>query len=264
MMITPAPTLRDLQHAVMRSIVAGDDAEAVAHVVASGLDASRRLAVYRNTFESVLIHALRLTYPVVHRLVADDCFDAAARRFVHDAPPRCANLDDYGDGFAEFLARFAPIAELAYLPDVARLEWAVSRSLHAPEVEPLDLARLVGLTEYEQARLRFTPRPSAMLVQADHPVDTIWRAVLAQDDTTLAAIDPSSEPVWLLVHRAELGIDVLRLSEAAWRFTAALFSGSVLHAALASFPSVDAQAALANHLAHGTFVGFAVDDPPIT
>ena len=260
-MITPAPPLRALQHAVMRSIVGGDDAEAVAHVMADGLDASRRLAIYRNTFESVLIRALRLTYPAVHRLVAGDCFDAAARRFAHDAPPRQANLDDYGGGFAEFLTRFAPTAALAYLPDVARLEWAVSRSLHAPEVQPLDLARLAGLTEHEQARLRFTPHASATLVQADHPVDTLWRAVLAQDDTTLAAIDPSSEPVWLLVHRAKPGIDVLRLSEAAWRFTAALFSGSVLHAALASFPSVDAQATLANHLAHGRFVEFTVESP---
>ena len=259
-MNAPAPSLLELQRAVYRSVVARDDADASSYIVADGIEPAARLGIYRNTFASVLANALRLSYPAVHRLVAAECFEGAARLFLQEQPPRCANLDDYGAGFPEFLARFAPVAALAYLPDVARLEWAVSRALHAEDAEPLDVTRLAALAEDEQARVRFAPHPSAGLVRADHPADGIWRAVLAQDDAALAAIDPASGPVWLLVHRAETGVEVNRLSERAWRFTAALFARCPLYSALDEAPCAEEQALLAEHLGAGRFIGFSLAD----
>ena len=259
-MDTPAPTLLELQHAVHHSVVGHDDAEAAAYVVAGGIDPAARLGIYRNTFASVLTNALRLSYPAVQRLVAAECFEGAARLFMEEQPPQSANLDDYGAGFPDFLARVPPVAALSYLPDVARLEWAVSRALHAPDVPPLDLDRLAALSEDERARVCFAPHPSAGLLHADHPADSIWRAVLTQDDAALATIDPASGPVWLLVHRAEDGVEVTRLSEAAWRFTEALFAGRPLHSALEGASSGDAQVLLAEHLAAGRLVDFGFAD----
>ncbi len=241
-----------------RSIVALDDAEAGGHVVAEGIEPAARLGIYRNTFASVLINALRLSYPAVHRLVAAECFEGAARLFIEEQPPQCANLDDYGAGFADFLTRFPPVAALAYLSGVARLEWAVNRALHAQDAEPLDIARLAALTEEEQARVRFAPHPGLGLVRADYPADAIWRAVLNQDDAALASIDLASGPVWLLVHRAEAGVDVSRLSEGAWCFTAALLAGHPLHRALEEACCTDAHAVLAEHLSAGRFAGFSL------
>jgi hypothetical protein len=256
----PAPSLFELQHAVYRSVVARDDAAAAPCIIADGIDPAARLGIYRNTFASVLTNALRLSYPAVHRLVAGECFDGAARLFMEEQPPQCANLDDYGAGFPEFLARFPPVAALTYLPGVARLEWAVNRALHAEDAEPLDIARLAALTEDEQARVRFAPDPSARLVRADHPADSIWRAVLAQDDAALAAIDPAAGPVWLLVRCAETGVEVSRLSECAWRFTAALLAGRPLYSALEVAPCPEIQALLAEHLPAGLFIGFSLAD----
>jgi hypothetical protein len=249
---------------VYRSVVGRDDAEAAAYIVADGIDPAARLGIYRNTFASVLTNALKLSYPAVHRLVAAECFDGAARFFMEEQPPHYANLDDYGAGFPEFLARFDPVAALAYLPDVARLEWAVARALHAPDAEPLDIGRLAALTEDEQAHVRFAPHPAVALMRADHPADSIWRAVLAQDDAALAAIDPASGPVWLLVQRTESGVEATRLSEAAWRFTEALFAGRPLHSALEDAPGAEAHVLLAEHLAAGRFAGFAVSDTAVS
>ena len=255
-MNTSLPALLDVQRALCRSVVARDDGEVRAYAVAGGIDPARRLAIYRNNFSAVLTNALRRSYPAVHRLVGDDCFDGTARAFIEDQPPQRANLDDYGAGFAEFLAQFPPVAALGYLPEVARIEWAVVHALHAPDAVPLDLARLAALTSDEQARVRFAPHPSAAMLHAVHPADAIWRAVLMQDEAALAAVDPASGAVWLLVHRAESGVDVRRLSEDAWRFTAALFAGRPLHAALEEAPCADAQAVLAEHLAAGRLVEF--------
>jgi len=254
----PAPSLLELQRAVLRSVVARDDAKAGAHVVADGIEPAARLGIYRNTFASVLTNALRLSYPAVHRLVAAECFEGTARLFMEEQPPQCANLDEYGTGFAEFLARFPPVAALAYLPGVARLEWAVNRALHAEDAEPLNVARLAALTEDEQARVRLAPHPGVGLVRADYPADAIWRAVLDEDDAALASIDLASGPVWLLVHRAETGVEVSRFTEGAWWFSAALFAGRPLHEAVAEARCTDSHAVLAEHLAAGRFAGFSL------
>lgn len=256
----PSPSLLELQRAMRLSLVRREDRDAAAHVLADGIDSAARLGVYRNTFASVLTRALRLTYPAVERLVGVEFFEGAVRAFIEEQPPRSACLDDCGADFADFLACFAPAASLEYLPDVAQLEWAVNRALHAEDVAPLAIARLAALNEDEQARVRFAPHPSASLVRADHPADSIWRAVLAQDDAALAAIDPISGPVWLLVHRAETGVEVSRLSEWAWRFTAVLFSGRPMPSALEEAPCAEAQALLAEHLAAGRFAEFSLAD----
>src|SRR5262249_14119357 len=247
--------LLELQRAMHRSLSA-HDAAAAACIVNDGIDPVARLGIYRNTFASVLTNALRLSYPSVQRLVGVECFEGVARLFIEAEPPRSANLDDYGVGFAEFLSGFDAIARLAYLPDVARLEWTVNRALHAADVASLDINRLGTLKKDEQARVCFTPHPSSKLLRLDHPADAIWRAVLAGDDAALAAIDPASGPVWLLVHRAEEGIEVSRLSEGAWRFTESLFAGRPLHSALEDARCADAQFLLAEHLAAGRLVDF--------
>jgi hypothetical protein len=253
----PVPTLLELQHAVCRAIVAGEDHDAAMHVVADGIDPAARLNVYRNTFLASLTAALRLSYPAVHRLVGDAFFAGAAQVFIAERPPRSACLDEYGADFAEFLARFAPAASVPYLADVARLEWAVNWAAHAPDAEPLDVARLAESRLDEPARICFVPHPSVGLVRTDYPADAIWRAVLDRDDAALSAIDLAAGPRWLLVERAATGIEVHRISEPEWRFMAALCAGRPLEVALDSSPGIDAPQLLASHLASGRFIAFA-------
>ena len=130
------PTLLETQRAMRASLVDSDDAAAAA-MLAADVNADR-LNIYRNTFITGVTKALRLTYPAVHRLVGADFFEGAAAQFIAQHPPRTAYLDEYGVEFPDFLQNFQPAASLVYLADVARLEWAVSRAIHAADVEPLD------------------------------------------------------------------------------------------------------------------------------
>jgi len=251
------PSLREVQRAMRASLVERDDSAAVACILGDGFAPQERLSVYRNTFVSNLANALRLSFPVVHRLVGAEFFDAAARIIAHERPPSTPYLDEYGSEFSDFIARFPPAGSLVYLPDVARLEWAVTRALHAPDVEPLDPARLMEIAQGDHDRVRFVAHPSVSLVKADYPVDAIWRSVLAQDDAALADIDLAGGPVWLLVQRLATGVDAERIDEQAWRFAAALFAGQGLGQALGTTNSIDAPALLAQHIAEGRLVDFA-------
>jgi hypothetical protein len=253
----PTPSLREVQRALRASLVGSDVGVAGRYVVADGIAPEGRLSVYRNTYDGTLANALRLSYPAVHKLVGAEFLEGAARLFAHEHPPRTSCLDVYGADFADFLAAFAPAASLPYLPDVARLEWAVNCALHAPDTQPLDANRLATVNPGLHERLRFVVDPSVSLLVVEYPADAIWRAVLDGDDAALAAVDLADGPVRLLVQRLATGVEVVRIDELGYRITAALLAGQSLGMALASDPAA-AAAVLADHLTASRFVGFEI------
>ncbi len=253
--------LLEVQRAIYRSLVERNDGLAAGHIVADALAPAARLNIYRNTFIGNLTTALRLSYPTVHRLVGAAFFETAARLFIEAHPPRGTYLDEYGADFPDFLAQFEPAASLVYLPGVARLEWAVNRALHAPDAEPLDVSRLLAIVPADHGRIVFRPHPSVSLVHAEHPVDEIWRAVLAQDDAAMAAIDLGSGPVRLLVQRPTRDSSVIRLNEPEWRFMAELCASQPLQIAIDAVPDVEPALQLADHFAAGRFIDFELLDP---
>jgi hypothetical protein len=240
------PALRELQCAWGRSLLAG----------AAGPDAPDPLLldIYRNTSLGTLSNALSLSFPAVQRLVGAGFFDTAAQEFIRLNPPSSACLNDYGQQFPQFLAQFPHAAHLGYLADVARLEWAVSCALHAADAAPLDLAALAGLDTALMPSVRFVPHPSVTAMRLDTPADAIWRAVLAEDDAAMRAIDPEAGPVWLLIERCALGVQVRRMESGAWHFTQRLCAGEPLQSAL---EGEGLEAVLADHLASGRFIGVA-------
>jgi len=249
-------SLLELQLAMKAALLTGSDGVAEAAVVPNGIASAARLQVYRNNVISNLTGALRLTFPAVERLVGPDFFATAAARFVAAAPPRRANLYDWGDGFAGFLEAFAPAASLSYLADVARLEWALGRALHAPEAPTLDVQALARLTAEQQDTVRFRAHPSVSLLTLAHPAHRIWQAVLARDDAALRAIDPGCGGERLVVHRdATTGADVLHVSADGIRFAAALGAGVALPEALGGIEAGIAAVLLGDLLARGCFSG---------
>ncbi len=248
------PALLELQQALRAQLLG----EALPPDDASAL----RVAIYRNTCLSTLVNALRLSFPAVQRLVGAEFFEGAAREFIRHDPPSSAYLNDYGAGFPDFLRSFAPASALAYLGDVAQLEWAVNRALHAADVPSLELARLAALDEAALARGSFTSHPGLSLLRLEFPADAIWRAVLDQDDAAMAAIDLSAGPVHLLIERDASGVQLRRLNAARWQFSAGVCAGTPLHSMLEHGPDADVSAWLAEHLSLGRFIDFNLDAAP--
>jgi hypothetical protein len=264
-------TLLETQRAMRRELFeasSGSPEQLGAWCAGDATSAALLLGVYRNTCVSVLLQALRLSFPALQRLVGEDFFAAAARAYLDRELPTSACLDDFGATFPRFIAGYAPAASVSYLPAVAALEWAVNRALHAEDHLPLDPARLLGLDGSALPRVAFRAHPALSLLELDAPADEIWRAVIDQDEPAMAAIDLASAPVHLLVERdGEQLVQVLRLRPRAWRLTERLCAGVPLHAALeaaradtgaADAAALDAElnAALADHLLSGRFVDF--------
>ncbi len=260
------PTLLELQRSISKAILTRESDEAAYVFVGDGLIPDERLNIYRNTFLASLTSALRISYPAVYRLVGAEFFDGAAQCFIEDEPPQSADLYLYGAGFADFLARFSPAASLAYLPDVARLEWAVNCALHAPDVVPLAPECYPAVAEADPGHLVLVPHPSLSMLRLAYPADAIWRAVLAEDDETLSAIDLAAGPCRLLVERNVQGVKVSRFGEGEWLFVSALLAGETFASAADHAGTIDVPRLLAGLLAAGRFTGFRIvpnECPPL-
>jgi len=257
------PALLELQRGFASALQEGAVPASLEALRIADCNVPERVGVYAATRLATLIRTLSLAFPAVQRLVGADFFEAAAREFISQWPPECACLNDYGAQFPSFLQEFAPAARLPYLPDVALLEWAVSRALHAGDATGLDLNRLAALGSAELAEVRFVAHPSISLLQLRSPADAIWRAILEQDAAAMAAIDLAEYPIFLLIERTAGGIQVRRLSPGPWHLTQRLCAGEPLHAALegsraegpAQEPVRDEiDALLADHLLCGRFI----------
>jgi hypothetical protein len=261
------PVLLELQRAFGAALLDGARPQALSELARELEVEPALLAIHRHTGLGTLCGALALSFPAVRQLVGADFFEAAAREFIAAQAPTQACLNDYGQQFPQFLAQFPPAAALSYLADVARLEWAVARALHAPDAPdaaPLALSTLAALDAALMPRVRFAAHPALAVLALASPADAIWRAVLAQDEAAMAALDPTAGPVWLLIERGADGVQVRRLSALGGAFTGRLCAGESLERALegaAGDGLIDEplDALLAEHLASGRFTSWSVD-----
>ena len=255
------PALPEIQRAFAEAMKTGD-CSAIAGLIAEGpLSPQEAIGIYRNTFIAGATKALRLSYPAIERLTGAEFFGQAAAQFIDESPPRSGCLDDYGAGFGEFLGRFAPAAGVPYLPDVARLEWAVNRALRADDEKPLDAKDVSAAARIAPARLVFTAHPSLLLLETAFPADAIWRAVLVEDDDVLATLSLNGGPFFLLVSRDAEGVQVSRNSKGAHAFLSALLAGRNFAAAFDVAPSHELPPLLAECFAKGRFTAFREIDP---
>jgi hypothetical protein len=230
----------------------------------SAADASRRFAIHRNNVVASLIDALGESFPVVRALVGDPFFRAMASVFVRLQPPCSPLLHAYGDGFATFVAGFAPSASLAYLADVAALEWARVEACHAADAEPPDAgAATQALGSGERAGdLVLQLHPSVRLVSSRHAVVSIWAAHQGQGALEEVDVDVGEHA---LVLRPDMAVLVVRCDTGTSAFVRSLQQGCKLGAGAAlgaTCPGFDLAACLSLLLAHGALVSIALPPEP--
>lgn len=252
------PALHELQQAFAANLLTGTEGPLADFIVGDGIAAADRLRIYRNTNRSVLTEALRLAYPAVDRLVGREFFDMAAARFIPEHPPRSGYLDAYGAAFPEFLAALPSAAGLAYLPDVARFEWALNEAANASDEAPLDILALAAVEQERHPSIRFEAHPSVRLLLLRHPADEIADAVLSGDERAMAAIDLAAGPIRVVVHRGPNGVEAERIDEEMSRFLGRLFAGEPLGMVLDG-TELDAAALLAEQFAKGRIIGFQTE-----
>ena len=167
--------MSDRFHADFAAVLNGGDAGSVtAHFTDPA--ALRRMAVYHNTVVRSAIEVLRAAYPAVNRIVGADFFSPMAKAYWEISPPRNPVMATYGEGFADFIARYQPAAGLPYLADVARLDRAWQDAHQAAEYPALSPAAVAALDPSVLPGLAPGLHPSVRLCALEWTSYAVWAA----------------------------------------------------------------------------------------
>jgi hypothetical protein len=254
------PTLREVQAPFARGVLDPSRAgEIAAGIMGEGIAPERRLAIYRNNVLLSLRRVLEGAFPATRRLLGSEAFAQVALAFVRAAPPDRPQLVAYGRGFPGFLERRPEAATVAYVTDVARLEWAREEAYYAADAPALSATDLAAIPIARYAELRFDPHPSLRLIRSAGPVYTLWQAAIgpSAEDSSVALSDENPEQVLIVrpgmtvITRPIAAADLVLLEE----LGAGLPLGEAAARAQAADGGFDLQTALALHLAGGSFAG---------
>jgi hypothetical protein len=199
----------------------------------AGRAAGKRFDVYRNNVVVSLSRALADAFPVIRKLLGENNFNILAGHFVRQHPPTSPLIALYGAALPGFLETFAPVQNLGYLPDVARLELAVRESYHAADAPPIDPAALQALDPQHLPMARLGLAPTVRLIASDWPIVSIWRFNMAEGSKPVMAAETA------LVTRPAFDPEIALLSPAGGKFVATLASGRPLGDAVDAAARVD-------------------------
>lgn len=186
-----APSLLECQRQFMAALYAGDENTSVATIMGNGLEPAARLRIYRHMCEAVQTDALRTTYPAVLALVGEAFFAQCARGYRRVHVSRTGNLQDFGAGFADYLATVPEARTLPYLTDVARLEWLHQEVALAADAVPLSVSTIGRLASTASVTLH----PSVRRLASPHAVLTIFRYAVQPEGTRLQLPDTGENVV---------------------------------------------------------------------
>lgn len=245
-------SLRDLQTQFETDLFNGDAAKG-AYILKDGISAKERIAIYRNNVFSNYRKTLSTVYPVVELLVGEQFFRQTADTYVNAYPSLSGDLNEYGANFPQFLAAYAPVSKLPYLPDVANLEWLIELVFHAADEMPKVLEKLVNVPEEKYGELHFLLNPASQLFQSNYPVANIWQVNQA-DWQEYSAVDLQLGGCELLILRKGFSISINPLTKGEYAMLRGLAKGEDINTSFCK--AIQAQ----NDLDLGSFLQKMVQD----
>jgi len=252
--------LRELQLRFVAALYESSDAVVGAQIMEGAPSVGARLGVYRNNLREGFIGALAISYPVVEQLVGAAFFRQTALDFQLHHPSRSGDLSDAGALFPEFLRSRYADSDLAWLPDIAALEWALECVALAPEPAGIDPSALAGIPADRYEDLEFTPNPATRLVESRFPVVRIWQTNQPGAAPEQVNLDAGADH--LLVRRRGRELEFVHLSPADFTFARMLSRGTTLglatDASLAIDPGFDLARSLRTLILAGAFVRVAL------
>ena len=222
------PSLRELQRWMKARIrPSGETPRSLVRLNRQrGTPGEERLSVYVVGYRARTREALAEVYEAIHHVLGERVFSELTDAYAAQHPSHDYNLSVFGRHLPDFLTR-SPLSEpLPFLPDLAQLEWLVSKAFHAFEQPPMNGSELSSLSveNWNPARLIF--QRSVGLVASAWPILEIWDARMQPREQM--AIDVVDRPQRVLVRRQDLATRCELLDERQYQVLEGLLAGRPL------------------------------------
>ncbi len=199
---------------------------------------AQAMSAYRGNAGAMAERALRASFPTVAALVGSESFAALARHFWHVHPPERGDLGEWGGALPGFICTSEQLLDVPYLPDCARLDWALHRAMRAAEASPATPAgtasMLRALAHVDPACLCLRLATGAAIVSSAYPIATLWLAHQGRlpFEVARAALGTQQAEHAFVWRDAQGRVHVQGLTAADATFTSALLQSRPLSAAL--------------------------------
>jgi uncharacterized protein len=217
-----------------------------------------RLEIYRANVAASTSKALRAAYPIIAQVVGAHYFDELTHEYALHAPSASGDLFDYGAQLAELVSAHPGCRSLFYLPDLARLEWAVHRAYGAGDGNAWCASALARIEPARQSSIRFEWTPGTAIFESRFPLVRVWQIHQLGYEGEFT-VDWSVAQC-ALVARDGFRVDVSLLDAADAAFIGSSLSGALLRdcaeRALAANASFDLGRLLARCVAKNWICGF--------
>lgn len=248
---TAIDTLASSQESFARALF---DAKGEPEVLARfSNSAAARFGLYRGNLTVTWDKVLSAAYPVMRQLVGGEFFTALSRAYGMAHPSTDGDLNHFGAHFAAFLERFEHVEQYPYMPDMARLEWALHRSHFAPDAEPVTAAQLARLDPARFEAARASLHPACTLFASSWAIIPLWQAHQPAGGTDFPK--KMAEPSFGLVARPRWKSEVAPVPASAHAALIVLRSGGTFGAALDAAFAVDEDFDVPFHLAQWMALG---------
>lgn len=221
----------------------------------------QRLAIYRANVAASAAKALAAAYPVTRQVVGETFFDGLARAYRQLVASTSGDLSDHGAALCGFVSECAHTQSLPYLPDLARLEWAVHRAYGAQDAPPWDTQSLARVAPARQAAIHLEWAAGTCVIDANFPIARIW--LIHQPGFEGEFNVDWSVRECVLVAREGFRVVVSALGAGEAAFIAGSLAGSALGAcaemALAAEPGFDLGRLLGRLMASNVICGFTTE-----
>jgi len=204
-----ATSLPEAQRGFQSGVLAGALPRALIAADPGG-NADERFAIYARGYRTRLTGALRTNYPVLHRVLGDEAFEALAAAFIAAAPSARRSIRWFGEALHGFVDREPDRLPHPALADLIAMEWALGLAFDAADVAPgarVAIADLQRIAPDAWHALRFALAPSATVLAMSWAVEPTVRALKA--DEHAAVCEPEAHAHRLVIWRQGL--------EAVWR-----------------------------------------------
>lgn len=191
-----------------------------------GIQAAIRVGVYAGGYPARLLDAVAESHPAVAHVLGQGAFAALVARYVRALPPQSYNLNDAGSRLAEYLPVDRLSAQLPFLSDLARMEWAIVRAFHAPVREAFDPATVTNWSAEDWFGTRIDLQVGTALVRSAWPIHAVWAARETPVDEI--DIDMTAGGNVILIHRAGFEVVCESIGEAEATAIQALLGGATL------------------------------------
>lgn len=222
--------LRDVQDRLLENLLNNDLSEKLikSH---GGISISDRLQVHRDTILENLVSSLRISYPMVWKLLGEDCARGVALAYSHDLSnlkPR-GEMNDFGDRFPEFLGSFDSTRHIEYLSDFARFEWLRYMSYCSAREHVLPMKELQSFFVESGGEGCLNFNSSVYFISSQFPLLDIEKFLYNSEKNSL---NLKSERSYIMIFRTDNKVEAIDLPYERWKILYALNQGKSLNQAV--------------------------------